>query len=255
MQSSTVLRMSIAGELPAIDHAVFADTGWEPVAVYEHLQVLKSECAAAGIQFHQVQSVANNLKHASLYDTLLDPNMFEPIPKFVRNLNGRIGMNRRQCTREYKAAPLNLKQRELVGLRPRQRSKAHLMTVVIGISWDESQRMRDADYPWMINDYPLVDLRMTRTDCLAWHEARGLPKPPRSSCVGCPYHSAPEWAEVAAVPADWARAVKVDKAMQQRRVPGYLHRSGRPLTEVDVEGDNTSAPSLFDTECEGLCGV
>ena len=30
VQSSTVLLMSIHGELPHIDHAIFADTGWEP---------------------------------------------------------------------------------------------------------------------------------------------------------------------------------------------------------------------------------
>ena len=44
VQSTTVLLMSIRGELPRIDHAIFADTGWEPKAVYEHLDRLKEEC-------------------------------------------------------------------------------------------------------------------------------------------------------------------------------------------------------------------
>lgn len=40
VQSSTVLLMSIVGELESLDGAVFSDTGWEPQAVYDHLQTL-----------------------------------------------------------------------------------------------------------------------------------------------------------------------------------------------------------------------
>lgn len=37
VQSSTLLLMACAGELPRPDVAVFADTGWEPSAVYRWL--------------------------------------------------------------------------------------------------------------------------------------------------------------------------------------------------------------------------
>ena len=43
VQSSVVLMMSARGELPKIDHAVFADTGWEPPAVYAQLKWLTKE--------------------------------------------------------------------------------------------------------------------------------------------------------------------------------------------------------------------
>lgn len=33
VQSTTVALMSIEGALPRLDHAVFADTGWEPQGV------------------------------------------------------------------------------------------------------------------------------------------------------------------------------------------------------------------------------
>lgn len=40
VQSTAVLLMSATGELPKLDAAVFADTQWEPKAVYEHLEWL-----------------------------------------------------------------------------------------------------------------------------------------------------------------------------------------------------------------------
>ena len=43
VQSSVVLLMSARGELPPLDAAVFADTKWEPRAVYEHLDWLEAE--------------------------------------------------------------------------------------------------------------------------------------------------------------------------------------------------------------------
>ena len=34
--------MSCVGELPKLDHAIFADTGWEPSIVYDHLAYLRA---------------------------------------------------------------------------------------------------------------------------------------------------------------------------------------------------------------------
>ena len=54
VQSSTVLLMSIKGELPKLDHAIFADTGWEPAAVYRQMEWLRKEALDAGIDVHRV---------------------------------------------------------------------------------------------------------------------------------------------------------------------------------------------------------
>lgn len=41
VQSTTMLLMAAAGELePLPELAIFADTGWEPATVYEHLDWL-----------------------------------------------------------------------------------------------------------------------------------------------------------------------------------------------------------------------
>ncbi len=47
VQSSAVLLMSIEGVLPKLDCAVFADTRWEPPAVYKQLDWLRSKADAA----------------------------------------------------------------------------------------------------------------------------------------------------------------------------------------------------------------
>jgi hypothetical protein len=52
--------MSLAGELPRLDGAVFADTGWEPQAVYAHLDRLQTAAQAAGVPIHRV--TAGNLR-------------------------------------------------------------------------------------------------------------------------------------------------------------------------------------------------
>lgn len=54
VQSTTVLLMSCMGELPGLDAAVFADTGWEPPEVYKHLEWLKTYARRAGLPVHIV---------------------------------------------------------------------------------------------------------------------------------------------------------------------------------------------------------
>lgn len=58
VQSSTVLLMSLSGELPKLDHAIFADTGWEPAAVYRQMDWLEGLATAAGVKVHRV-SIGN----------------------------------------------------------------------------------------------------------------------------------------------------------------------------------------------------
>ena len=38
VQSTALLLMSIKGELPKLDYAIFSDTGWEPKKVYDNLE-------------------------------------------------------------------------------------------------------------------------------------------------------------------------------------------------------------------------
>lgn len=256
VQSTTLVRMAIRGEIEPVDHAIFADTGWEPQAVYDHLAVLEREMDKAGIEFHRVSS-------GNLRTDIFDPDArYASMPVFIRKLDGKQAMARRQCTAEYKMKPLKAKTRELVGLEPRQRSKDILATMIIGISWDEAHRMKDPMYQWVENEYPLVDRRITREDCLAWNDAHDFPRPPRSSCIGCPFHNRDEWLAIRRDPVSWADAVEFDEAIRSPEHSGrffdgraYLHRKMVPLTQVDFGDVTFDEPDAFGGECEGLCGV
>jgi hypothetical protein len=48
VQSTTLLLMSLDGTLPKVDCAIFADTGWEPARVYEHLALITDAAAGGG---------------------------------------------------------------------------------------------------------------------------------------------------------------------------------------------------------------
>lgn len=256
VQSTTLLRMMIHGEVEPAQHAVFADTGWEPRAVYEHLNKMRDVSEKAGIQFHVVSR--GNLRSDALDINKRSASM----PVHVFRPNGEKAMSRRQCTSEYKLRPLEIKEREIAGLSPGQRCAEHRITTIIGISWDETQRMREAKFSWMTNEYPLVDRRLTRSDCLDWNAQHGYQLPPRSSCIGCPYHNDNEWRAIRDSPEDWADAVEFDALIRQEPIASrlfdgraFLHRSCKPLSEVNLSTlEEMGQLNLFENECEGMCG-
>jgi hypothetical protein len=259
VQSTTLLRMAISGDIEPIQHAVFSDTGWEPKGVYEHMAKMRTLAENAGIGFHVVS--AGNIR-----DDTLDPEHgYVPIPIYAANEKGEGTMGRRVCTRQYKLKPLMDKQREIAGLKPGQRCKEHRITSIIGISLDEIQRMKDAKFPWIKNEYPLVDLRMTRHDCLQYHANRDLERPPRSACIGCPLHNDRDWRDMRANdPESWADAVFMDDQLRSNpeitsRLPeggAYLYRKRIPLSVVDLSTpEDHGQMNLFDNECEGMCGL
>ena len=84
---------------------IFADTGWEPKPVIDHLNYLKSK-----LSFPVYICKAGNLHDDILNAT--DKGKFVSVPFFTLNEKGKKGMGRRQCTREYKITPIAAKIRE-----------------------------------------------------------------------------------------------------------------------------------------------
>lgn len=264
VQSTAVLLMSISGVLPRIDHAIFADTGWEPEAVYRHLDWLETKAAEAGIPIHRVTSghIRDDALHSQVHGKAVDGVRFASMPLFTNDPEtGSHGMIRRQCTREFKIAPIEkFIRRELLGLAYREHAPENAVCQVFGISFDEWQRQRTPIEKWKSYDYPLVEKRITRAACLLWLEQQGYPTPPRSACIGCPYHSDSEWREMKMTrPAEWKDAVEFDRAIRNcegMRAETFLHRSCTPLSEIDFRTDvDRGQLLLWQDECDGMCGT
>jgi hypothetical protein len=261
-QSSTIFLMSCYGEIEKIDAAVFADTWWESKAVYKWLEFLISEGKEHGIQVHVVSG--GNIKEDAIISQIrgikTEGNRWASMPYFVLGPNGEKGMIRRQCTYEYKIRVLEKKFRELAGYKPYDRIPIGEVEVWKGISTDEIRRMSIAKTRWIEFYYPLIELGMSAQDCLEWCENRGL-YPPRSACIGCPYHSKMEWRNMRDnAPDEWQEAVEFDKAIRNcggMRGQVFLHTDRVPLDEVDlsIPDDYQEQLGMFRDECQGICGV
>lgn len=240
VQSSTLELMMAAGEVEPPACAIFADTQWEPRKVYDWLDWLEKQ-----LPFPVHRVTQGSLREAVLRQTNVHGGRFASVPWHMPG-----AMGRRQCTREYKLDPLRRKMRELVG------KKGHAQ-VCIGISVDEAHRMKPARNKWQHHTWPLIDMRMTRADCLVWMARNGYPQPPKSSCLGCPYHSDQQWQEIKSGPAhEWADVVEIDKAIRvvpKMRLEQFMHRSCKPIDQVQFS--NEAQTDLFGNECEGMCGV
>lgn len=120
VQSTTVLLMALHGGFPdRLDCAIFADTGWEPKAIYKHLDWLEGKAKEGGIPVHRVS--AGNLKQ-DLLDAVTEKKQRVANPPFyVRNRDdaGEYdtpdtgGMLWRKCTQAYKIQPIRVKIRAL----------------------------------------------------------------------------------------------------------------------------------------------
>ncbi len=260
VQSTTLALMAAHGVIgPMPDCAIFADTGWEPAAVYEHLAWLRSHNVLP-FPVHIVS--AGNMREGLL--KAARGQRWASIPAFTRTVKRghfEVGMIRRQCTTEFKIVPIRRKVRELAGLTRRRSPPYPMAEQWIGISLDEVIRMKPSRESWQVNRWPLIEKRMTRQDCIAWLKRHEYPIPPKSSCIGCPYHSDSMWRDMRdRDPTAWSDAVTVDAALRTgvRGVRGemFLHRTTIPLAEVDLTTAADAGQSdLFGDECEGMCGV
>ncbi|EQB15106.1 hypothetical protein [Sphingobium lactosutens] len=257
VQSTTLALMAAHGEIgPMPDCAIFADTGWEPKAVYEHLAWLRSPNV---LPFPVHIVTAGNIRDGLVRGA--QGERWASIPAFTKSASGNVGMIRRQCTKELKIVPIRRKVRELVGLTAKRSPDRPVVEQWIGISLDEIVRMKMSFEPWQVNRWPLIELGMTRRDCLRWLERHSYPMPPKSACIGCPYHSDTLWRQMREEDPDgFADAVAIDRLIRTgfRNLRGevYLHRSCVPLDEADLDTPADKGQlDLFADECDGMCGV
>lgn len=265
VQSSCLALMAARGETPErLNAAVFADTQNEPPNVYTWLDWLESEISRSKYPFPIIRVSRGDLAEASLrVRTSKKTGMTylkHSIPAYMLRANGAGGIMGRACTLDYKIIQIQKAAKDIV--RRFTADKTASGIIWIGISTDEAHRMKPSRVDWLENIWPLIDLGMSRQDCLDWTQKNGYQKPPRSSCEFCPYHSDAEWRRLKnEAPESFQRAVNYEKRLQMSvsqvpRLDGvpFLHHSRMPLDQVEFDKSSQQL-SLFGNECEGICGV
>ena len=243
VQSTAVLVLQAEGRLPEpYDVFLFANVGDDSehpdtLAYYRDVHVPYAE--KHGIPLHELRRVKRDGTEETLMGRLTkEGSRSLPIP--VRMSNGAPG--RRSCTADFKIRVIRKWQRQ------NGSSRENPAVCGLGISVDEIQRARtDSGFDDQILDYPLLDLRLKRRDCYEIIEQAGLPKPPRSACYFCPFHSMDAWRTLKRETPDlFQKAVDLEVTMNMQRaelvkdgVPAvqqskqvWLTRHLRPLDQV-----------------------
>lgn len=247
VQSTTIALMAARGEIPAPDCAIFADTGDEPDAVYEHLAWIRSGVLPFPVHIVNCGSLSAALKSG---------NDEARIPWHV----GAGGLGGRQCTRNWKIRPIRRKIRELLGVGPRGYIAPNSVESWIGISTDEIERVGPSGCRFIHNRHILIEARMSRQGCYKWLEERQYRVPPKSRCKYCPFQGNAGWRDLRDSPDEWAETIEFDgwlrEPAQVARFRGemFLHPSRVPLSQADISPPAEGA-DLFGQECGGHCGV
>tara|TARA_R100001594_G_scaffold133191_1_gene173766 strand:- start:1524 stop:2300 length:777 start_codon:yes stop_codon:yes gene_type:complete len=249
VQSTAMYLMSSLGEIDRADYAIFADPGAELPDTYQLLKDLN-------IWKSNNNGIPIIKKTKSLYKDIIKGQnstgqRWASIPAFGESG----GMIRRQCTAEYKIEVVVKAVRELHGLKKYGRMKPTEMW--LGISLDEIQRMKSSQLYNIKYIYPLIDRRITRSDCYKFLEDNNFKNVQKSSCTFCPYHNNKQWKYIKEnYPKEWKKVLKVDQAIRDSSKRGlndklYLHQSRKPIDEAYLQEDQED---LFMCE-EGYCGI
>lgn len=262
VQSTALCVLAVQGKLDEIlggpvDAALFANVGDDS----EHPATLRFTRNVASPWLHDRGLVTHELhrtKRDGTIETLMGQLRKEgsrslPIP--VRMSNGAPG--RRACTADFKI--------KVVGkwLRANGATAETPATVAIGISTDEFERAnnkRAESYERPV--YPLLELGLDRSACMALIANAGLPVPPKSSCFFCPFHRPQTWSEMRRdEPNLFWQSVSLERLLNDRReMLGkdhvWLTRFNKPLDEAIGEAQDQlpGFESIGETGCdEGYC--
>lgn len=244
VQSFTLAAMSALGDIEHVDFAIHADTNHESALTYAFRGRWTKWLESMGVSVVVVMATHEK-------KNIIDKWGGMQLPAFTASAKGE-GQIRRQCTYEWKIRPMRQWMQANRDGQPIEQW--------IGISTDESLRIRPSGVKYITNRWPLIEMNMSRRDCINYLENNGLEVPTKSACVFCPYHTAAEWRVTKEILQDWQEAIRVDAFIRHARPPQdlFIHPSRKPLMLVDLRTQEQKGQMRFegwDAECSGLCGV
>lgn len=255
-QSMAALVLASQGRLD-YDTFLFANVGEDserPATIAYVNEVAAPYANACGLDLIELRKTRRDGTVQTLMEAIHGSERSIPIP--VRM--GKDGApGNRSCTGDFK---IKVVEKEL---RRRGATKEQRATVGIGISLDEWTRAgspEDPRSPYTLREYPLLDMRLTRSDCENIIRETGLPLPPRSACYFCPFHTAEEWRRMARNDPDlFAKACDLEDMLHARglalgRGEFFLTRYGRPLRDLFDGAELVLFEDERDAPCDtGYC--
>jgi len=256
VQSTAVLVLASQGKVQ-YDHFLFSNVGDDsehPDTLDYFEDVAKPFAQEHGIDLREVRKYRKG-EIETIRGRIFSNRKTVPIP--VRLESGAPG--RRSCTFDFKIGVIDRWVRQ-------HRNGQSRFTIGLGISTDEIQRARSEPARevykglFKVLEYPLIDMRLSRRDCMALIFDAGLPQPPKSACYFCPFHNDQAWYEMRQKRPDlFFDAVKIEKHLQDKRMKlwgkdkVWMHRKLIPLDQAIPD-----QPFLFDIDdmdnCEsGYC--
>ena len=209
VDSSAILTMHLMEKDLGIEEVIFADTGAESKKTYENVEFFKGLCADAGLPFTIVAKDGENITE---WVTRLGIVPVMPGGSHV-------------CSKKYKGDVI---QKWIDTKYPDQE-----ITYLIGIELDEGHRTERFTKPKgdkNIYEYPLVEMGMTRQDCVDLLAKYGV-EVAKSSCVFCPFMSPKEIKDIRNDPEAWETIKLVEKNFSEaspRKHQAWLD-AGQPL--------------------------
>lgn len=210
---STALMLKMLEQQKPIDYIIFSDTGDESVLTYN--QIYKVQKYVEDTYNREIIIVKRNKEkktddeiiemvkegnmtgtsyrsspYADLYQNqvlfykgVLD--RADIVPSWVINKHGELGkLMGRQCTIVYKINQIIKEIRARENLS-RFDAKKHRIIMNIGFTIDEISRVKPSPMSYINNVYPLIEMSMTKIDCIEYVEKRLGFKPRSSVCNMC----------------------------------------------------------------------
>ena len=248
VQSTAIAVLIAQGKIPKPECVVMADTGREASETWAYNKThVAPVLASVGLSLEIIphSTSKNDLYHKGL--TLLPAFVFYGGEAFGHP--EKFGRLRNFCSGKWKC---DVVTRYLLS---KGYGRKRPCSQILGFSVDEERRAKLPRCQWLIHTFPLIELGMTRADCVSVVREAGLPTPPRSSCWMCPHRQNAEWRRLREFyPDEWAQACRLDEEIRQSdsKHGVFLHRDRKPLSECNIDLDGAACGE----SCEsGLCFV
>ena len=271
VQSTALAILAAQGKIE-VDAFVFCDTGFEKSIVFEFLErftlpMLKK----AGISFYtaKTEHYAGNLNGKTAFGDMLLPPFFHSDgeaaisrqPAYCSSI-WKTSVFKRFCNKTFKAKSYDV----LMGFSTDEKHRASRQTEIINQDFEVSQNDIFGNTSIIAKKtkrkskkfrcyFPLLDLRLNRSDCVKLVIDTFNAPPPRSSCYFCPNHTQHEWREVMKS-ADREKVIKIDNQIRsslQSTLPGvnaFMTVECKPIAECEFDEKNES---IFSRLCAGGC--